>query len=214
VANSGRVVIDIECVASPQAAELLDPVRAPGNYKDPAKIAQYVADEFESRVKRAGLEADLCEVVAVGFLRDHEYEPTVLTRHDAEESALLWRFWSEIGNAATIGFNSLGYDLPVLVRRSQLLGIPYPAVNLDRYRTPHIDLSEELSFRGKLTMRSLRFYCKLFNIPCADATSGADVAALVAAGDWSAIAEHCRADVDKTAALARRLGYLPMTQVA
>src|SRR4030095_6979078 len=112
VANTGRVVIDIECVASPQAAEVLDPVRAPGNYKDPVKIAQYVADEFEARVKRAGLEADLCEVVAVGFLREHDYEPMVLTRHDAEERALLWRFWGEIGSAATIGFNSPAYALP------------------------------------------------------------------------------------------------------
>ena len=36
----------------------------------------------------------------------------------------------------------------------------------------------------------------------------ADIQSLVNAGDWDAIAAHCRADVELTVGLAKRLGHL------
>lgn len=208
-------VFDIETVASPNAAVLLDPVKAPSNYKDPVKIAAYVADEFEQRVKKAGLEADLCEVCCIGYQRADDLAPTVVTRREMSEADLLARLWRAIGDSPTIGYNSLGFDLPVLIRRSQLLDVRYPRITLDRYRTEHIDLSEELSFRGKLPYRSLGFYARLFRVPCTpDLVNGSDIAGLVAAGEWDAVAHHCRCDVEETAALARRLGYLDPVSVA
>lgn len=203
------IVLDIETLASPEAAQWLDPVKAPANYKDETKIAAYCAEKFAERVATAALEADLCEVIAVGLLEPaSESRPTVVTRADLNEAAMLALLWHRVGQRPIIGFNSLSFDLPVLIRRSQLLGVPYPSLNLDRYRTPHIDLLERLSFNGKLTYRSLGFYTRRFalDVP-ADPHRGADIAALVAAEDWPAIAAHCRADVLATAALATRLGW-------
>jgi hypothetical protein len=37
---------------------------------------------------------------------------------------------------------------------------------------------------------------------------GADIAGLVAAGDYDAVAAHCRCDVQTTVALAKRMGVL------
>lgn len=206
-AGAEKIIIDIETVASPQAAQFLDPVKAPANYKDPAKIESYCREEFDKRVATAALEADLCEVVAIG-LWQHE-QVHVLTRADHDEAQLLIWLWLGVGTRAIVGFNSLSFDLPVLIRRSQLLGVPYPDLNLDRYRTPHVDLLERLTFHGKLTYRSLGFYLRRFGLPHDDTTKGADVAALVAAEEWAALAAHCRSDVEGTAALARRLGWLP-----
>lgn len=207
-----RIVIDIETVASPDAATFLDPVKAPANYKDPAKIAAYCDEKRIAQVEGAGLEPDLCEVVAIGLqLGD---QPEVFTRVDRGEADLLTVLWRHIDRRAVIGFNVLGFDLPVLIRRSQLLGVAYPDLNLDRYRTPHIDLLERLTFHGKLTYRSLAFYCRRFAIPCEDPTTGKDIAALVAANDWQTVADHCRADVQKTAALAARLGWLELVSEA
>jgi 3'-5' exonuclease len=204
-----QVVLDIETVGCPEAAAFLDPVKAPANYKDPDKIAAYCTDALTKQVEKASLEPDLCEVVAVGF-RHPEYAraSAVYTRLDGTESDLLALVWEAVDGRAVVGFNVLGFDLPVLVRRSQLLNVPHPTVNLDRYRTPHVDLLERLSFNGKLTYRSLAFYCRRFGIPCEDVTTGAEIASLVAAQDWPAVAEHCRADVDKTTALAVRLRWL------
>ena len=206
---SGAVVFDLETVACPDARDYLDPVEAPSNYKDPVKIAAYCEQTFAKRVEEAGLEPDLCEVVAVGF-RHPEYATAsaVYTRADVDEAGLLELAWEAIQGRRIVGFSVLNFDLPVLIRRSQLLGLRVPTVNLDRYRTPHVDLIERLTFNGKLTWRSLAFYCRRFAIPCEDATSGADIASMVAANDWAGVAAHCRSDVDKTAALAHRLGWL------
>lgn len=203
-----RIVLDIETVASPDAAQYLDPVEAPSNYKDPVKIAAYCQEKFAERVEKAGLEADLCEVVAIGIGSPTRDAIVVRTRTDFNERELLRWAWLEIGQRAVVGFSSLAFDLPVLIRRSQLLDVAYPDLNLDRYRSPHVDLLEKLSFNGKLTMRSLAFYCRRFGIPCEDTTTGAEIAAMVAAQNWIGVANHCHADVQKTAELARRLGWL------
>jgi hypothetical protein len=214
--HTGRIVLDIETVACPDAAEWLDPIKAPSNYKDAAKIAAYAAEKLTEVVNKAALEADLCEIVAIGFMQTDvaATQAAVYTRVDGDERGLLDLLWEAVGlDRSIIGFNSLHFDLPVLIRRSQLLGVPHPTLNLDKYRTPHIDLSERLTFHDTLTRRSLNFYCRRFGLDVPqDTHRGADIAALVAANDWAGVAEHCRCDVLKTAALARRLGYLPSEQ--
>lgn len=211
--NTGKIVIDIECIGSPGAKDFLDPVKAPSNYKDPVKIAAYCAEEFDKRVATAALEADLCEVVAVGW--QHPDTPAIVyTRDKSDEAELIAALWDEIDQRAIIGFNILGYDLPVLIRRSQLLGVTYPNLNLDKYRSPHIDLLRRLTFNGELTYRSLGFYLRRFGIPHDDKAKGSDIAQMVAEGRWADVASHCRADVEGTAALARRLGWLPQVEQA
>ena len=201
------VVLDIETVASPDCAELLDPVKPPSNYKDPAKIAAYCEEKRADQIARAALEPDLCEIVACGVQCGME-ALHVESRATEEECSLIEWLWMILGNHRAVGFNILSFDLPVLIRRSQLLGIPVPDISLDRYRTPHLDLLERLTFNGRLTMRSLAFYCRRFGIPCEDTVTGADIAGLVVAGDWAAIEAHVRSDVAKTAALAQKLGWL------
>ena len=47
--NSRSVIFDIETCPLPDAADYLEPAKVPDNYKDPVKVAAYVAEE------RAGL---------------------------------------------------------------------------------------------------------------------------------------------------------------
>ncbi len=56
--------------------------------------------------------------------------------------------------------------------------------------------------------RSLHAFCKRFGIPVTDTISGADIPALVAAGEWDQVKAHCISDVEATLALARRLGVV------
>lgn len=205
---SGQIVIDIETVASPDAAALLDPVKPPANYKDPAKIAAYCEEKRSEQIARAALEADLCEIVAVGWHVYGQHQTFVMTREHGTEAECLDWFLASLAGRLCVGFNILNFDLPVLMRRAQLLGLKYPTLSLDRYRSPHIDLLERLSFNGRLTYRSLAFYCRRFGIPVEDQTQGADIAALVTAGNWESIGAHCEADVDKTVKLAEKLGWL------
>ena len=206
------VVIDLESVAAPDVEGLLDPIRAPANYKDEFKIKVYQQDKLLERIATASLEPDLCEIVALGLQRADDV-PLVLTRQDHGEPLLLEWFWDEVSNHRFIGYNILQFDLPVLIRRSQLLGVKHPAVNLDRYRSPHIDLMQRLSFNGAITFRSLNFYARRFGLECIeDAVVGADIPQLVADGEWDAIRHHCACDIQKTALLAARLGWFKVAQ--
>lgn len=211
--NSGvppRMVIDIETYSLAEAAQFIEEPSAPANYKDPEKIAAYVAEKRIENLSRCALDVDLCRIVALGTQNTETGAIVVTTAHDdATERDMLEGFWHDTAGCNYIGFNILGFDLPVLMRRSLYLGLNYfRQTPVDRYKTPHSDLMEILSFNGKLKYRGLDFYCRRFGIAIADETSGADIDALVKADDWVGVEAHCRADVVKTALLARRIGVL------
>ena len=109
-----------------------------------------------------------------------------------------------------VGFNVAGFDLRVLARRALLLGVPWPNLELGRYRYDKriVDLQAVLSFGdGPQKGKTLSWYMRLFSLDdgAEDTVRGADIGALVKAGAWDAVAGHVRCDVERTRALARRL---------
>ena len=205
-----RLVLDIETYSLDDAAAFLEEPTAPANYKDPEKIAAYIEQQRAKDLSRCALDVDLCCLVAIGYTHPVTGAIEVLTMGtETSERSFLRAFWDTVAGHDFIGFNLLSFDLPVLMRRSQYLGVTnYRDTPVDRYKTPHIDLMERLSFNGKLKYRGLDFYCKRFGIHVPDATSGADIDAMVKANDWAGVTAHCRADILKTKALAERLGVL------
>jgi hypothetical protein len=205
-----RLVFDIETVALPDAGEYLEPVDAPANYKDPVKIAAFIAEGTQQALLKAGLDVDLCRIVAVGWALEGD-EPAAVTieQFNGNEALMLKSFWMLLQDHHLVGFNCLGFDLPVLLRRSLYLGVHAPNIQIDRFKHPRVtDLMDELSYGGKLKFRGLAFYCKRFGIDVPDTLTGADVAAAVASGDWAEVEAHVRADVRKTSLLAARMGLM------
>ena len=88
--------------------------------------------------------------------------------------------------------------------------------NLDKYRTPHVDLHAKLTFNGATKhTHKLDFYAKRFGLPLPEDTiDGSDIAAVIAAGEWQKAVDHCRLDVLKTAGIARRIGLLAPAETA
>lgn len=220
--TSTSIVFDCETVAIDGAGAYLEPVSAPANYKDEAKIAAYCEQAQKDALGKAALDIDLGRIVALGSTHGAEDVIVALARDEQDEADILRAFWSRVSSESTynrptlIGFNCLGYDLPLMLRRSMYLGVKAPRFQMGKYRHDGIeDLMLHLSFDGMVKYRGLSFYCKRFGLEVPDETSGSDIAALHAAGDWDGIANHCRADVLKTAALARRVGVLgPVTEAA
>jgi hypothetical protein len=208
--DANPVVFDIETAPIDDAVDYLEPASAPANYKDPEKIAAYVAEAQQKALDKAALDLDLCRIVAIGFhLGFTDAEPAVfLGQDEAEERRSLELFWQTVGDRPLLGFNCLSFDIPVLLRRSLYLGVQARPFLLGKYKHPGIvDVMQHLSFDGLLPSRSLRFYVKRFGLDVpADDTSGADIGRIVAAGDWAAVAHHCRVDVFQTRALAKRIG--------
>ena len=206
--GSDLLYFDVETAPMVGAADWIEPGDAPANYKDAEKIAAYIAAAQVKELEKAALDLDLCRVVAIGWaLNDDPVQAVV----NLPEQDMLTAFWSDVREPgrAVVGFNCLGFDLPVLVRRSQYLGVSVPYLNITKHRHPGIlDVMQLLSFDGLVRARSQSFYCRRFNITggaVADTITGADIGRLVDAGEWDKVSAHVVADVEKTRALYRRV---------
>lgn len=214
------IVLDIETTAIDGAGSLVEPVTAPANYKDPDKIAAYIADAKQAQIEKAALYPWTARVVALGYILGDGTETVALCRDEAQEAAALMAFWRVVFNhddrfvQPIVGFNHKSFDLPVLLARSILLGVEAPALNLDRYRSPHTDLMEKLTWYGAIPARSLKWYAKRFGLSFEDEVSGKDIGGLVKAGEWEAVAAHCLSDIRLTKALAERVGVIRGGRVA
>jgi uncharacterized protein YprB with RNaseH-like and TPR domain len=200
------VVVDCEAVAIADIERFIQPAR---NLKDPAKIAASIAE----RAEMAATYPWTARIVALGWCHETDEVPVVRTcNHESFERTVLREFWSVVWNGHTVErlvtFNGRRYDLPMLQARSMLLGVPCPELNLDRYRSPHVDLMDRLTWHGTLDARSLKFFAQIFGLNVDDAFSGALVAELVATGNWDAVIKHCQSDVDLTRQLAERMGVM------
>jgi predicted PolB exonuclease-like 3'-5' exonuclease len=208
------IVIDIETCAHPDAALYLEPVQAARNLKDPAKIAADIAEREADRASRLGLDWNVGRVVCIGWWTEQDGVDHVVARTESDERDVLHEFWAEAKARTIIGFGLKQFDLPFLIQRSRLLGVKAPWLDLGKYTQKGvIDLFLELTFfegaRDQGAMRrTLKAFAKRFGLPVPDETNGSDIQSLVTAGDWDAIAAHCRADVELTVGLAKKLGHL------
>jgi DNA polymerase elongation subunit (family B) len=209
------LICDVETAPIVDAATYLtEPVEAPSNYKDPEKIAAYIEAEKQKQLAKAALDIDLARIVCLGVAT--EAGQHVFTIPDeTQEGNVLGRFWDQFFEGpqhnwhTMVTFNGMAFDVPLLLRRSLYLGVKAPKLQLDRYKHPEvIDLMTLLNLDGRLKSHSLRFYANRFKIAVDDESTGADIGALVATGDWAAVEKHCAADVQTTYALAKRMGVL------
>lgn len=208
------LIVDLEAVAIERAEDYIEPVEAPSNYKDAEKIASYIKEATAKAVDRCALDPDLARIVALGCGDVEGNDAVMLCKDEAQEAAALRAFWGRVVNVAgavrtLVSFNGFGYDLPLLMRRSQYLGVEYPVLNIDRYRSPHIDLMQRLTFNGAIKPHRLSFYASRFGYASADMTTGADIAALVKAGNWEAVEAHNLSDLAITRFLAQKLRLIP-----
>lgn len=200
------VVLDLEAVAIPDVEALVHPAR---NLKDPEKIKASIAE----RVAEAALYPWTARIVALGRCDEtDDVERVTLCNSEAAEARALREFWNGIWDGQNVlrlcTFNGRTYDLPLLMARSVLLGVPCPDLNLDRYRSPHVDLLDKLTWHGAIERRSLRWFAQRFGLDTSDAFSGREVAQLYEDGNWEAIEAHCASDVRLTRQLGERIGVL------
>jgi hypothetical protein len=223
------IVFDLECVATADALNAYDPDERtpPASYKSEDAIERWRVSDRAAYAKSCTFNPRTSQIIAVGLgflppLSDAmDGAPVTVCAGDTfSESMMIAHVFDTIGSqretcyreskAALVTFNGLGFDLPFLFNRAAILNvqIPFrPSDYLKRYTTlPHCDLFAVLSNWGQANKGdSLHGWAKALGIPVDDATSGADVAAQYAAGDWDAIRAHCRSDIEVTAAMYERL---------
>lgn len=206
---SHSVIFDIE--TAPLSQEFLDMIApefsAPGNYKDPEKIAASIAEQKLRWTERAALSPMTGKVLCIG-IRDIDGSFRAL---EGNESVLLseWtRIVDEYKNETFIGWNIWGFDLNFLQKRAAHLGVkPCIRWGFDFHRQDKfIDLMNLWSRFDSNVSSSLDSVAKFLGLG-AKTGSGKDFSELWEKDREAAMA-YLRNDIELTASIAQRMGVL------
>jgi hypothetical protein len=200
-----ELFLDIETIARPGAEVLLPEPQAPSNYKDEAKIAKYIEEARAKQVEKMALDKRTCQIATIGFsagdILSDAFDVSEPLFGDAERKLLIG-FWAFVSGYAIhdrpllVGFNIYNFDLPIIIRRSCLLGVK-PTVQWQAHKyqqEPVLDLMQE--WVGWDGFCSLKDVCRECGIPEPEG-DGADVATMT---PEERIA-HCKSDVEAVRAL-------------
>lgn len=204
------LLLDVSSAPIADAVSYLEPVSAPSNYKDQAKIDAYVAEKTSERIAILATDIDLAQVTGIAWWRLSDSKPVVMMAGPSEAHLLkvlaseIWRS-GELCRSGQIGRDSLdaiityggfNFDLPLLMRRARYLGVDFPTLNLDRYRSPHIDLCELLSDRDWKRRRPLSFYVRRLGwTDLRKPLSGEEEARVLESGRWAELEASLHHDI-------------------
>lgn len=202
---------------------------APGNYRDPEKIAAWLAAEreklaasFEERMRSGGLDGARGRICCIGHARD---DAPVRTLIDSDEAYLLRHFFEELrafgeqrasrrAMPTWVGHNIIGFDLRFLWQRAMVLGISPPALIVPRAPKPWDGtvFDTMLQWAGERGRISLDALCEVFGLPGKDDIDGAPMDGsrvwdLWRQGRTGDIASYCAGDVERTRAIYRRMTF-------
>lgn len=199
---------DIETAPNSLVEDHVPEFTAPSNYKDPVKITRYVEEKQAEFVDKAPLDLDFARITAIGaVMGDGEVQAVLVSTDQTEKDALKW-FWSLVMQAKTIcGYNIIGFDLPIIQRRSFVLEVtptrrlfdlkPWDAFTLDLMRTfYHQGYGPGVKYRG------LKAVCAMFGIenplPDLDGSQAVEM-------DMDTLRCYVENDVEMARELARRM---------
>ena len=235
-----NVYLDIETIPTQSESEIAvmmmemhtekAAVKAPSNYKDPAKIDEYIAAkqaeieaEFDQRYRKTSFDGALGQIVAISYAIDDE--PVVnLYNNDwkNDEGMLIATFYAAVNNRykpsehrqpVFIGHNLVGFDLRFLFQRSVLLGVkpplfvPFAAKPWDK---TVFDTMLEWAGHGKTV--SLSKLCRVFKLDAKGAEIGEEIDGskvwdFVKAGRIADVSTYCGGDVERTREIHKRLSF-------
>ena len=191
-----------------------------GNLKDRTRSAKYMDRRHHERswMNGAALRPETGHVLAIGCLATREEKPPLIFHvHQSEEKEILQSFWEflvstqDATGQAFIGFAIFHFDLPFLIIRSRILGVPVPInLRVGRYynATRFIDLQEEwLQGRSRNDTRcSLDYVSKALGVGEKSGT-GDEFESLYSANEAQALA-YLAHDLDLAKGVARKLGFI------
>lgn len=221
---SVRAALEIE--AEEQKAQ----IKAPSNYKDEAKIAEFIAAkqaeidaDIDNKWRRTSFDGALGQIVCAS-LAIGDQAPINLYQGDwanAEGYVLreLFRIVTEAYNASSdrkpvfVGHNVVAFDLRFIYQRAALLGIKPPAVIPFAARPWDESVFDTMvAWAGIGNRVSLDKLCRAFGLPTKgqeidDEIDGSKVWDFVQAGRIEDVATYCGGDVERVRELHRRMTF-------
>lgn len=130
--SPATIYIDIETIPTQDTAMqdyILNGIKAPGNYKDEAKIAAYIEEAKAEALDKCGLDGAANHIICIGVAIDDHAPVSFYAKKYQEEKKALQEFYAYLyenlmpqGNIF-VGHNVSGFDLKVIRQRSMIHGI-------------------------------------------------------------------------------------------
>lgn len=204
---------DEEYLASLEATEKADKKPRKGLFdlieeiRGESATIQAAKDE---RRKKMAVSPEMCRIVSMATARGNDpVEAVCVDPKDKKwwiaEAKILQKFWQLAGQAKVIGgFNSNGYDLPVIFMRSLILGVaPTRKIDLTPWKGETCDLMALRWPRGGAM--GLKVWATLMGVPIpAGDVDGSMVEAMWLAGELEKLKEYNRSDVTLVREIYRR----------
>ena len=220
-----NIYFDIEtCPARPDVLKALMPdFEGRGGTKDPAKIKEQIAAKQQAFIEDAPLHAEIGQVTMIGYIKsDGKFYCDSQSKTLSEANILreFWALWKAttmgtqlVVDAKFIGHYIRGFDVPFLIRRSWILGVPVPYnVLTDRgyLNDKFVDVHATWQLGDKQESISLEMLSKVFGVrQKGKAMSGAEVPAAWLAGKHKECIDHCRDDLEITKAVHEQMQFSP-----
>lgn len=224
----GAMMADLNAAAE---AEILN-LKAPSNYKDAEKIAEYikakaaeirdgVEQAYTDRVSKTSFDGMYGRICCISYAFDDG--PIVSSAGDDEKS-VLEHFYSHVFDQATTahhsgladipvvvcGHNVAAFDLPFLKHRSIIHGVKPPVALLKAMNARPWDncIADTMLMWSSDPHRrgSMDRLCKALGIPGKDGFDGSMVAATWPV-DPKKVITYCEDDVQRTRAIYKRLTF-------
>lgn len=113
--------------------------KAPKNYKSDEALARYETEALASFIADGALHAQTGRVMAIGYAIGDDTPVVMYDQDGTKEASILRNFWKLITDSSgvmtrkVIGFNSVNFDVPFLIRRSWINGVDVPPTIMHRY---------------------------------------------------------------------------------
>ena len=204
-------------------------IKAPSNYKDPAKIEEYIAAKaaeidasLEERYRKTSLDGALGQIVCIGYSIDDKPPITVYSDDwKGAEAEIIQKFYdglkvhydpSSNQRPVFIGHNIVSFDLRFLLQRSIILGVK-PPLFIPFKAKPWDDVVFDTmtAWAGVGNRVSLAKLCDVFDLDAKGSEvgdiDGSKVWDFIQAGRIDDVATYCAGDVVRTRQIYKRINF-------
>lgn len=215
------IYLDIEtipCQSADYRAEVRSGLKAPGQYKKPDSIAQWMAENADAAVEEAVAKTSfdpahghiccLGWAIEQGDVRSHS------ARDLASEGDVIQSFYDslpDLGMMRIVGHNVAAFDLRFLLCRSIALGVTIPkTISRDTKPWSEFVFDTMIAWAGNGGRISQDRLAKALGLKGKGDFDGSMVAQAWANGEHDRIASYCRDDVETVRAIHKKfeaVGY-------
>lgn len=206
-------------------------IKAPSNYKDEVKIAEYIAAKraeveasFDERYRKTSFDGAMGQIVCISVaINDSDPVNIYSSGWKGSEGVIIQAFYDLIKltydpsrqqRPVFIGHNIINFDLRFLFQRSVMLGIKPPLIIPFKVKPWDESVFDTMTaWAGAGNRVSLAKLCKAFDLDAkgteiGDEIDGSKVWDFVRDGRIEDVAKYCGADVERTRSIYKRLNFL------